>query len=94
MILHYYPIDVSAIPVQPMQVEDNLAQTEKQVEDHQSNKFPDMCISGPWSDAVTDLDHLNPNVAHDLEIRHFGRAKMSVLVCLRFIPTRKKERQL
>ncbi|KEH41593.1 hypothetical protein MTR_1g052605 [Medicago truncatula] len=39
MILHYYPIDVSAIPVQPMQVEDNLAQTEKQVEDHQNSSF-------------------------------------------------------
>lgn len=58
MILHYYPIAVSAILVQPMQVEDNLAQAEKQVEDHQSNKFLDMCISGPWSDAVTDLDYV------------------------------------
>lgn len=56
-----------------MQVEDNLAQTEKQAEDHQGNKFHDMHISGSWSDAMAYLDyiredHMNPNVAQDLEI--------------------------
>jgi len=58
-----------------MQVEDNLAQAEKQAEDHQSNKFHDIGISGPWSDAVTDFDyiredHINHNVAQDLKILH------------------------
>jgi len=42
------------------------------VEDHQSNRFSDMCIGGLWSDAVTYLDYireddLNSNVAHYLE---------------------------
>jgi len=54
-------------------VEDNLAQAEKQEEDHQSNNFPDMHISSPRSDAVTGLNYirendLNPSVAYDLEI--------------------------
>jgi hypothetical protein len=55
-----------------MQVENNLAQVEKQVEDQQINKFPNMRNSDLWSDAITNLDFiqdvLNPNAAHDLEI--------------------------
>jgi hypothetical protein len=91
-------IVVSAIPVQLRQVEDNLAQAEKQVEDHQNNKFPDMHISGPRSDAVTDLDyieedHINSNVDHDLVVflQSFWKTKMTVLVCLGFILTGKRE---
>lgn len=59
-----------AAQVQPPHVE---VRTEKQSEDQQSSKLPDMCIAGLGSDAVTDLDcHqddvLNPHIAHDLEI--------------------------
>lgn len=39
------PIVVNALYVQQTQVEDNLAQTEKQTEDRQSKKFLDMCIN-------------------------------------------------
>jgi hypothetical protein len=44
------------VPEQPVYV-DNSSLAEKQKEDHQSNKFPDLRIVGPWSDAVTDMDY-------------------------------------
>lgn len=53
---------------------------EKQVEDQQSDKSPDLHIVRPCSDVVTNPSRnevLNPNVAHDLEIlqQHFWNGK-------------------
>ena len=75
---------VGTVPLKSGHIVDDLTteMAEKQREDQQSDKFPDLHIVGPWSDAVTDLDYtqdssplcgsrnevLNPIVAHDLEI--------------------------
>jgi len=53
-----------------MQVEDNLAQAEKQAEDH---RISDRHINDPWNDAMIDLYYIweydfTPNISHDLEI--------------------------
>jgi len=50
----YSSTSVGAIQVQSTHVE---AMTEIQGVDQQSNVIPDMCIVGPWSDVVTDLDY-------------------------------------
>jgi hypothetical protein len=57
VLIHEQDIfSTQAVTEQPVHV-DNSSLAEKQKEDHQSNKFPDMHIVGPWSDAVTDLDY-------------------------------------
>jgi hypothetical protein len=50
---------VGTVPMQSVQVVDDLTidMAEKRREDHQSDKFPDLRIVGPWCDAVTDLDY-------------------------------------
>jgi len=50
---------VGTVLVQLGQIVDDLTtdMAEKQREDQQSEKFPDLRIVGPWSDAITDLDY-------------------------------------
>lgn len=33
-------------------------QAKKQIQDQQGNIFPDMCIGGCWSDAVTEKNYI------------------------------------
>ena len=50
-----------SIPVEtlPLQVEDTLALAEMHNGDQHCNSFADMRITGPWGDAVTDMDYSN-----------------------------------
>ncbi|KAK2417435.1 hypothetical protein QL285_039734 [Trifolium repens] len=59
ILIHEQDIfSAQVIPEQPVHVDDSSL-AEKQKEDHQSSKFLDMRIVGPWSDAITDLDYDN-----------------------------------
>jgi len=51
-------IYVGADHVQSSQVDDSVL-PEKEREAHQSNQYLDMCIVGPWRDAITDLDYIH-----------------------------------
>lgn len=50
-------ISVETLQVQSVQVEDTLTLIEIHNEDPQSNSFLNMRITGPWCDAVTDMDY-------------------------------------
>jgi len=50
---------IGTILVQLVRMEEDFTSdmAVKQRQDHQSNKYPDLCIVGPWSDSVANLDY-------------------------------------
>ncbi|AES66408.1 transmembrane protein, putative [Medicago truncatula] len=60
-------ISVETLHVQSVQVEDTLAIAEIHNGDQQSNSFSDMRITGPWCDAVTDMDYGNDHTLDNFE---------------------------
>lgn len=58
---------INDTPIQVAAVEDTLALTETHNGNQQSNSFADMRITGPWCDAVTDMDYGNDHNLDNFE---------------------------
>jgi hypothetical protein len=64
--------DIGTLPVQLVQVGDSLDHDYQMTEEHNWDQhFPDMRITGPWCDVVTDLDYCQDSTNSDLE-QEFG----------------------
>ena len=60
-------VSVETLPVQSVRVEDTLAIVEIHNGDQHSNLFADMRITGPWCNAVTDMDYGNDHTLNNFE---------------------------
>lgn len=95
-------ISVETLPVHIVQVEDTLALTETRNGNQQSNSFADMRITGPWCDAVTDMDYGNDHnldnfeqelgtnnsiVGTDLNLSNFSANVIHDMQVLGLVPT-------
>jgi len=76
-------IPVETLHVQSVQVEDTLTLAEIHNGDQQSNSFVDMRITGPWCDAVTDMDYSNGHTLDDFEqeLRMNNSVVVKTLTC-------------
>lgn len=74
------------LPVQLVQVGDSLAHDYQMTEVHNRDQpFPDMRITGPWCDAVTDLDYCQDYNNSDLE-HDFGSDRRQLALVAPPIP--------
>jgi hypothetical protein len=60
-------ISIETFPVHVVQVEDTLALAKTHNGNQHSNSFADMRITGPWCDAVTDMDYGNDHTLDNFE---------------------------
>lgn len=69
---HVVETDIGTLPVQLVQVGDSLDHDYQMTEEHNMDQhFPDMRITSPWCDDVTDLNYCQDSTNSDLE-QEFG----------------------
>jgi hypothetical protein len=77
---------IGTLPVQLVQVGDSLAHDYLMTGEHNMDQhFPDMRITGPWCDDVTDLDYCQDSTTSDLE-QDFGSDRRQLALVAPPIP--------